>query len=56
MDGEEYSGDGYTDLTLKFKMKDLVAAGLEEGVQYLDINGTTNDGLPIFGKDVVWVK
>ncbi len=56
IDEVEYAGDGYTDLTLKFKMRDLVAAGLAKGVQYLDINGTTNDGTPIYGTDVVWVK
>ena len=51
-----YAGDGFMDLTLKFNMQDLVAAGLGKGVQYLDINGTTNDGTPINGTDVVWVK
>jgi len=54
----EYAGDGYMDLTLKFKTKDLIAAGLDEGVQYLEINATKldEDGTPISGKDVIWVK
>ena len=47
-------GDEIMDLTFKFKTKDL--RGLDEGVHYLTIEGEMNDGTPITGKDVIWVK
>ncbi len=54
VEGDEYTGDGYMDLTLKFKTK---ALGLSKGVQYLEINGTKlSDGSAFTAKDVVWVK
>ena len=47
--------DGYMDLTLKFKTQDILD-GLDTGVQIMEITGTTLDGTPIKGQDVVWVK
>lgn len=46
-------GDGYMDLTLKIKTKDL---GLSEGEHYLTVTGQLSDGTAFTGKDVVWVK
>ena len=49
----EDEGDGYMDLTLKIKTKDL---GLSVGEQYLTVTGQLLDGTEFTGKDVVWVK
>lgn len=53
VEGDEYTGDGYMDLTLKFKTK---ALALSKGVQYLEITGEKTDGTAFAVKDVVWVK
>ena len=53
VEGDEYAGDGFMDLTFKIKTKDL---GLSVGEQYLTVTGLKNDGSAFTAKDAVWVK
>jgi uncharacterized repeat protein (TIGR01451 family) len=61
MGDEAYPGDGYMDLTLKFKAQEVIAAlgDVEDGdCPVLHLTGNLMDeygGVPIFGEDVVWI-
>jgi hypothetical protein len=58
----EYPGDGYMDLTLKFKAQELVTAvgDVQDGdCLVLHLDGSLKeefDSTPILGEDVVWIK
>ena len=47
--------DTIMDLTLNFDTQ-AILDGVDKGEQYMEITGEKNDGTPITGKDVVWVK
>jgi hypothetical protein len=62
MDCDEYEGDGYTDLTLKFNARELAAAlgsGLEDECVVATLTGYFLEefgGGPIVGEDVIVLK
>ncbi len=58
MDCNELRSDGYTDLTLKFDMQELVAAvgGVSDRDEIvLTLTANLHDGTQIIGEDVVWI-
>jgi hypothetical protein len=56
----ELRADKYLDLTLKFSTPEIVSALLHDttkgDVLCLYITGTTYDGLPFIGQDVIWIR